>query len=80
MNIDSFIKTSKFISNLKSITNNDEDEYISAFIYLDNYYIYDKTPLLDFYLILENCEYISKNIFNLEEKLYEYCKQIGALE
>lgn len=80
MNIKEFRKTKKFTKNLAEYTNELEHDQVPGYVYLDSYYIFDKLFEMNYYLILENLDFENEDLSVLEEKLYNYCNQIGALE
>ena len=79
MNLNKFIET-KRLGKLKEITGDDIHDNIKVFIYLDGYFIYDKSSNFHYSLILENQEFIDSELYILEKQLYDYCITIGAIE
>lgn len=79
MNLNEFIET-KRIGKLKEITGDDIHDNIEVFIYLDGFFIYDKSANFHYSLILENMEYVDNELSILEKQLYEFCITIGAIE
>lgn len=66
-----------WIKNAEVVTENESDYNLPAYIYPAKLYIYDMIKGdCDYYLILQNKEFLSTELESLEVRLYNFYKRI----
>ena len=78
MSFRDFQKTRTYVKDISE--NMGMDTLQDGFVYMDGYYICNRSRERDFYLIIENMQYEDPDLEKLEYILYAYCIDIGVFD